>query len=307
MASEISTIIVSGTLAELKQQAAEMATLPVTFAYSVRPFAVQDLKELMQYVFTEEKHRSFTITLDLSEPLPERENTKQWYEMLCLTLGHLQYQKIENQPVLNIYHFTTGFQNLHDELLHRLHLQGFGQVTIRYLNSKAVPAASRHLLLLVENWQENAWDWFYPLYRKQVVYSTSALPVFISKSLPLVEILQCRDRADRKIEQEESDLFYLMREVRRCSGELARTRQSWKLTAEELKSKKDYVDFLLGKMRRDNDEDSGVTDIVRLKRFYQHEYEVLPLWYKQFGHVIKVLMGKRTLKSLWRDDVKKYR
>jgi hypothetical protein len=40
--------------------------------------------------------------------------------------------------------------------------------------------------------------------------------------------------------------------------------------------------------------------------WYDKEYEVLPLWYKRFGHVIKVLTGKRTFRSLFNDNVKKY-
>lgn len=40
-------------------------------------------------------------------------------------------------------------------------------------------------------------------------------------------------------------------------------------------------------------------------KWYEKEYEVLPLWYKQFGHIIKVITGKRTLRSLFQDDVKK--
>ena len=39
--------------------------------------------------------------------------------------------------------------------------------------------------------------------------------------------------------------------------------------------------------------------------WYYHEYEVLPTWYKQFGHIIKVIIGKRSFISLFRDDVKK--
>jgi len=34
---------------------------------------------------------------------------------------------------------------------------------------------------------------------------------------------------------------------------------------------------------------------------------VLPLWYKRLGHIIKVVMGKRSFKSLFSDKVKKYR
>ncbi len=44
-----------------------------------------------------------------------------------------------------------------------------------------------------------------------------------------------------------------------------------------------------------------------LQGYYNNEYEVLPTWYKRFGHIIKVLTGKRTLRSLFRDDVKKYK
>jgi len=46
--------------------------------------------------------------------------------------------------------------------------------------------------------------------------------------------------------------------------------------------------------------------ITELLSFYKNEYEILPLWYKRFGHIIKVLMGKRTFHSLFSDKVKKY-
>jgi hypothetical protein len=34
--------------------------------------------------------------------------------------------------------------------------------------------------------------------------------------------------------------------------------------------------------------------------WYNKEYEVLPLWYKRFGHIIKVMKGKRSFKSLYK-------
>jgi hypothetical protein len=33
--------------------------------------------------------------------------------------------------------------------------------------------------------------------------------------------------------------------------------------------------------------------------WYKMEYEVLPLWYKRFGHILKVFKGKRSFKSLF--------
>jgi hypothetical protein len=41
--------------------------------------------------------------------------------------------------------------------------------------------------------------------------------------------------------------------------------------------------------------------------WYHKEYETLPLWYKRLGHIIKVLTGKRTFRSLFSDNVKKYK
>ena len=41
--------------------------------------------------------------------------------------------------------------------------------------------------------------------------------------------------------------------------------------------------------------------------WYKKEYEILPLWFKRMGHVLKVLTGKRTAGSLFSDKVKKYK
>jgi hypothetical protein len=41
--------------------------------------------------------------------------------------------------------------------------------------------------------------------------------------------------------------------------------------------------------------------------WYFREYEILPGWYKKFGHLIKVLTGKRTFRSLFSNNAKKYK
>jgi hypothetical protein len=48
-------------------------------------------------------------------------------------------------------------------------------------------------------------------------------------------------------------------------------------------------------------------DYENLFKWYHNEYEILPLWYKRFGHILKVIMGKRSFRSLFSDDVKKYK
>lgn len=37
-----------------------------------------------------------------------------------------------------------------------------------------------------------------------------------------------------------------------------------------------------------------------IQNWYNKEYEALPTWYKRFGHIIKVLTGKRSFKSLYK-------
>ncbi|HEY4285634.1 MAG TPA: hypothetical protein VGN00_00930 [Puia sp.] len=44
-----------------------------------------------------------------------------------------------------------------------------------------------------------------------------------------------------------------------------------------------------------------------IQDYYTREYESLPLWFKRIGHIVKVLTGKRTFRSLFRSDVKKYK
>lgn len=43
----------------------------------------------------------------------------------------------------------------------------------------------------------------------------------------------------------------------------------------------------------------SVHEATELQLYYDKEYEVLPIWYKRFGHILKLLMGKRNFKSLF--------
>jgi len=72
------------------------------------------------------------------------------------------------------------------------------------------------------------------------------------------------------------------------------------LLKEDLDSLKSYFSFY-------NEPNSGYRKKVKeISDFYHYEYDILPLWFKQLGHLIKVLMGKRTFRSLFDDNVKKY-
>jgi len=42
-------------------------------------------------------------------------------------------------------------------------------------------------------------------------------------------------------------------------------------------------------------QNTGAQKAKEIQDWYNKEYEVLPLWYKRFGHIIKIIMGKRSL------------
>jgi hypothetical protein len=62
-----------------------------------------------------------------------------------------------------------------------------------------------------------------------------------------------------------------------------------KVTQERLRNAEHTIDIIRTKYKEDYD---------ILFNWYQQEYEALPRWYKQFGQLLKVLMGRRSLKSL---------
>ena len=61
-----------------------------------------------------------------------------------------------------------------------------------------------------------------------------------------------------------------------------------KVTEERLRNAETTIDIIRTKYKDDYD---------TLFDWYQQEYEVLPRWYKQFGQLIKVMTGRRSLKS----------
>lgn len=62
-----------------------------------------------------------------------------------------------------------------------------------------------------------------------------------------------------------------------------------------------YKDFLSLSKKVQEKEYYDVLD------WYTKEYEVLPLWFKRIGHIVKAVTGKRTVQSLFSDKVKKYK
>lgn len=95
----------------------------------------------------------------------------------------------------------------------------------------------------------------------------------------------------------ENEFLYLCRKKEKALEAKLRHNQILLNAAEsEIQAMTSYLNLL-----------QSASQAASLQNYYTNEYEVLPRWYKQFGHVLKVIMGKRTLSSLLNDTEKKYK
>ena len=110
------------------------------------------------------------------------------------------------------------------------------------------------------------------------------------------ESIQSLLETEKRFQQQSPSLYRLAAE--NLAQQEAYERLLWQqtLTRAELDNQYLYAELL----RSDH-------QAKEIQDFYNREYESLPLWYKRLGHIVKVLSGKRTFRSLFRDDVKKYK
>ena len=107
--------------------------------------------------------------------------------------------------------------------------------------------------------------------------------------------LSSLQQAERDFQQQSPRLYELIHTHRLLELQHSSLGRQQAITQAELANQRQYLEIL----RTDH-------AAREIQDYYTREYEILPLWYKRFGHILKVLTGKRTFASLFRDDVKKH-
>jgi hypothetical protein len=105
------------------------------------------------------------------------------------------------------------------------------------------------------------------------------------------------NNAEKEFHESNPQVFTLLEEQRNFGKRFEQCEINIQGLRKDLESRDEYIANL----------HVPETTLKRLSDFYHNEYEILPLWYKRFGHLIKVLMGKRSFRSLFDDKVKKYK
>jgi hypothetical protein len=136
---------------------------------------------------------------------------------------------------------------------------------------------------------------------KKLNSSDSSFFFFLSNPERLPEFLDTIQRAEAVLREDLPQTYYLLLENKSLATKKNELLSKIELLQEQLDSLNNYhLYYNLSDTRYKR-------QITELMNFYKNEYEILPLWYKRLGHTLKVIMGKRTFRSLFNDNVKKYK
>lgn len=259
----------------------------IYFSLLVNPLDKGDLENAYSFIDSI-KPSQFALTLNIGEPL-----SAESIRFIASFLFLPAYLRIEQQPVINL-------RGNSKELL--------GKTTSAltdYLSSQRIDVIINKVSALADQSETNSYRLFDSsnkllehykevlqsdqYYDNRIFFYASSIEVFHSALLSLQE-------AENEFRQNSLKPYLLANDKLKLEKEIGKLKRKIIYTETELGHQKQYSDIL----RSDH-------STKELQDYYDHEYEILPLWYKRFGHILKVITGKRTLKSLFRDDVKKYK
>jgi hypothetical protein len=309
MASELTSIYALIELDELRE-----AGLPYTQfcpVIKLKPFDLLELKDVLKYAFLEDLKSSFCICLKIDSPAEEKDS-EQWFNSLAILLAHPGYSKIGNDKIIvfsSSDHVASGNEHFRSALITAIRRHGFRYVrVISLFDSHRLLDSSQGLFFVSKNMMKN-WSTALQSFQEYFI-NTIVPPLFFIEYYPgaIQWAMNLHKEAKHAMLLSNAATFTMAAERHQIRLRFYRVLQEKTLIQDDLMSANTYLDFLLAKSREMNESDEfEFSNLVKLKKFYYYEYEILPLWYKRFGHVIKVIMGKRTLKSLFNSNVTKYK
>jgi hypothetical protein len=263
----------------------------------------EKVSEVFSFIFSEENKLPFTVTLKGKK---QNYNNLDWLDKLCLILCHYNYFKHHRRLLLGVQLEAhppgkTFFKFLSDQLK----AQGFKDIILVDFGATNIETIDSSILLFKNTKPSEFNNWYFTHLAK----SSSTLNIFLNSEgvEPVKEFFKLKLGFENNLRIKQPEVYQIIKKLQQSSFELSECKSSLRTLKEDISSKQTYVDFLLGKYKEGKDESMDLNEIMKLKKYYHNEYEILPTWYKRFGHIIKVIMGKRTFRSLFNDNVKKYK
>jgi hypothetical protein len=310
MVSDISTICVIAGLDEVRTNQERFEKDGIDVFFSIVPNDTDGLSSILQYAFIEKPEMTFGIIIDFRDIGDVVKNSVAWTDMFCSLLLHPEYRKINGEIMVGFLNRETNADAriFINELEGAIRSQGF-------LNLQMINIANTHKsfntlngLLFIDERMLESDTGFYDYYITKLVSSEVPLSLLIDYEQPVLKMLtRRRQEAEKQLFEKEKHLIEIIKLHHTKSALIAKVVHEKLQTEEALRSKTEYLDFLLKKSTISDADGLQFNEVILIKRFYNNEYEILPLWYKRFGHVLKALSGKRTFRSLFNKNAKKYK
>jgi hypothetical protein len=226
---------------------------------------------------------SFCLLVQLHKPLTSGQATD-----LIAFLFFSNYHKPGGSPQIivggeNMTIIKSGIEQLHKTAGE----QGFSTIQITLASALPITLASTGQPAIRETYR----GWLKaPNTSTDILFVNVTLPADISathEALEAEEIL---------FSQQNPGLFSLKLQNRQLHKQVQQLELLCKAAQQEISNQVSHNQIL-----------RSSSQATALQNYYNNEYEVLPLWFKRLGHVVKALMGKRSFKSLYSNKVKKYK
>jgi hypothetical protein len=202
------------------------------------------------------------------------------------------YHEQNGAPEIILHHVDLKKLNASiDILISAAKAHGFASIHIRH----ALPPGEDVVTISDPTVTENLRFAYNRIWEHAITFD-HALFVQISR----IDAIPILDRAlqewDETFRQTQPSFYKLKERNKRLSIQLRQAEQLAYAAAQEIKTQASHISTLRTQ-----------SQATFLQNYYNNEYEILPLWYKRFGHLIKAITGKRTFRSLFSDNEKKYK
>lgn len=241
------------------------------------------------YFFSNRISLDFSLSLIINEAIEE-----EFLYYLFAFFFIPGYLKINNKIIIN---FIGGNSNLFNDakkqIIETVSNQNIQNVEVNILHSndsKKLPASqylSNYLFSNLDNF-------------KLHYYNTLSTPKFYNNTFYLYHsavhiqtLFSLIDTANKVIKTDNLPLYDAISKLQLLLIENSDLKLKNTSVLNELENYKSHIIML-----------KSLHEATQLQLFYDNEYEVLPLWYKRIGHALKVIMGKRSFRSLFNNNKK---
>jgi len=269
----------------------------------------KELEEVTRFIYSAKTTFEFWIELNFN--LAKNQENDIWLNNFTNLLCHLNYATLANKKIISYKNNESSSQSV-AYIKSYLETQGFDNILFIPLKNETIISNIPFITFETGNIPEGE------------VVKQNIIEIVKGSNYPLQLYFYLNDKNEgpEKIKAFVEKLFtkiksvidiVLLQKIYEQQKELDIALNNNKDLYSTILTKETYIDFLKNIIYSDQEEgQEGIgnykySEMVKIKKFYHFEYEILPLWYKQIGHVLKVLMGKRTFKSLFNDNVKKYK